>query len=194
MIILASTSSTRQALVRNAGISFDVFPPHVNERQLVSEHPEWNPEQVSLSLAEEKALSVSRNHAETLVIGADQVLALGTVMYSKPKDQQDCRTQLAALRGQTHRLISSVAVARKGVITWSFSDTALLRMREFTDQFIDYYIEKAGAGILKSVGSYQVEGLGLQLFDTIEGDYFTVLGLPLLPLLSYLRSEKVLMP
>lgn len=192
MIILASTSQTRQTLLKGAGVTFTTDSPLVDERQLVAQNPQWAPADVSLKLAEAKARDVSRRNPDALVIGADQVLALGERVYSKPRDLQDCRNQLLELRGQPHRLISSVVCARAGDISWALTETAKLTMREFSDEFLTAYIAGNGANCMKSVGGYQIEGLGLQLFSAITGDYFTILGMPLLPLLEYLRSESEL--
>ena len=193
MIILASTSQTRQAILANAGVRFTTVSPEVDERRLVAQNPHWSPDEISLRLAEAKALDVSRRNPQALVIGADQVLALGDRVYSKPKDLTDCRNQLLELRGQSHRLISSVTCARQGASTWSLTDTALLAMRHFSDEFVDTYLQGNAANCMKSVGGYQIEGLGLQLFSSISGGYFTILGLPLLPLLDYLRQEAELL-
>ncbi len=193
MIILASTSQTRQTILSNAGLKFTSERPEVDERRFVAENPQWTPEDISLRLAELKACDVSRRHPDALVIGADQVLALGPKVYSKPTDIEDCRRQLHELRGQTHRLISSAVCARQGVPVWSSTDVATLAMRLFSDAFLEHYLASNGANSMASVGGYQVEGLGIQLFSEISGDYFTILGLPLLPLLDYLRAESELL-
>lgn len=188
MIVLASTSPTRQAMLRSAGLSFTAAAPRVDERDLVSRHPEWTPEEVAVKLAEAKAVEVSSRHPGAVVIGADQVLALGNRIYSKPRDIAQCREQLTDLRGKTHALISGVVTARDGKATWTHRDEALLTMRSFSDAFLDGYLERTGADCTTSVGGYKIEGAGVQLFDSIKGDHFTILGLPLLALLQHLRE------
>lgn len=188
MIILASTSATRQTLLKNAGIRFSVVEPQVDERKLANGNPHWSPEETSRNLAAAKSKDVSVRYPDALVIGSDQVLAFGSTIYSKPTDIADCRRQLSELRGHTHQLISSVGCSRNGTVTWSVSDTAELTMRNFTGDFLDSYLNTNALHCQSSVGGYQIEGLGLQLFEAIEGNHFTILGLPLLPLLHYLRS------
>lgn len=188
MIILASTSPTRQALLRNAGLIFNATSPNVDERALVARHPEWTPEDIALKLAEAKAIDVSIRHRDAVVIGADQVLALGRNAYAKPSSIEECRQHLHELRGKSHKLISSVACAHGGVVTWSHAEEALLKMRPFSDEFLTQYLDEMGNDCMSTVGGYKIEGLGLQLFEEIDGDHFTILGLPLLPLLEQLRS------
>ena len=188
MIVLASTSPTRNMLLTNAGVEFTATAPDVDEQQLISKNPGWTPAETSLNLAQAKAASVSRKLPEALVIGSDQVLALGNAIYSKPKDLDSARRQLSELRGRQHQLISSVACTSHGTLLWHATASANLKMRNFTEAFLDDYVLRNGANCLSSVGGYQVERLGSQLFDTIEGDYFTILGLPLLPLLQFLRQ------
>ncbi|WP_373502519.1 Maf family nucleotide pyrophosphatase [Aestuariivirga sp.] len=189
MIILASTSRTRQTILSNAGLTFTSRSPQVDERQLVAEHPEWSPAETSLNLAKAKAEDVSARFPDTCVVGADQVLALGNRVYSKPYDSDDCRRQLGELRGHTHQLISSVVCARHGACVWQVTETASLTMRTFSDTFLEGYLKTIGTDCTSSVGGYKIEGIGLQLFDSIAGDYFTILGLPLLPLFQYLRTS-----
>lgn len=187
MIVLASTSPTRQAMLRNAGLEFNAAAPQVDERALVTAHPEWAPGDVALRLAEAKAEDVSRRYPQSVVIGADQVLALGSRVYSKPRDTADCRRQLQELRGQTHLLISAVVCARDGKTTWSYVAEARLTMRDFSDDFLEQYLARIGSDCTSSVGGYKIEGLGLQLFEQVDGDHFTILGLPLIPLMNHLR-------
>lgn len=189
MLILASTSPTRQTILRNAGLVLSCVAPDVDERELVKQHPEWLPEDIARALGEAKALEVSSRYPEALVIGADQVLALGNRTYSKPKDRADCERQLRDLRGKTHRLLSGIACARAGHIAWSSLGTADLAMREFSESFIADYLDAIGEDCVTSVGGYKIEGRGVQLFESIDGDHFTIMGLPLQPLLSFLRSE-----
>lgn len=187
MIILASTSPTRRALLDNAGLAYTAVPPQVDERALIAQNPHWTPGETALKLAAAKASEVSARFPDAIVIGADQVLALGQKSYAKPTSIGQCRQHLMELRGKTHALISGVVCARGGAAAWSHTSQALLTMRAFSETFLDHYLERVGADCMTSVGGYKIEGLGLQLFETVEGDHFTILGLPLPPLLSYLR-------
>ena len=188
MIVLASTSPTRQAMLRSAGLDFTAHAPQVDERSLVAKHPEWQPAEIALRLAEAKAEDVSSRHRPSVVIGADQVLALGSRTYSKPRNTADCRKQLQDLRGKTHLLISAVVCARDGQAAWSHVAEARLTMRDFSDDFLEHYLGAIGNDCTSSVGGYKIEGLGLQLFERVEGNHFTILGLPLLPLMAHLRQ------
>lgn len=188
MIILASTSPTRQSMLRNAGLDFTAAAPDVDEKALVAAHPQWHPRETARMLAEAKAVDVSRRHAGAFVIGADQVLALGETIYGKPRDRAHCREQLLQLRGRTHALISAVVLARDGLSVWTHSDEALLTMRDFGDAFLDSYLDSIGDDCTTSVGGYKIEGRGVQLFASVAGDHFTILGLPLVPLLERLRE------
>lgn len=189
MLILASTSLTRQAMLKTAGLSFVAIAPYVNERELVAQNPHWTPEEMPLKLAEAKAVDVSTRNPGAIVIGADQVLVLDKKIYSKPHDITQCRDQLLELRGQTHALISGIVCAHGSKPVWSFSDRALLTMRKFSTAFLDSYLDAVGDDCTTSVGGYKIEGQGMQLFDKVEGNHFTILGLPLLALLNYLRHE-----
>jgi septum formation protein len=188
MLILASQSATRKALLTGAGLSFESSPAPIDERaieaSLVGKHPRGLAER----LAEEKALAVSRLHPDAMVIGADQVLAFTRLLH-KPADLADARTQLLALRGLTHHLHAGVALARNGEIVWSDVETAALTLREFEEHELDRVLALEGEGVLTSVGGYRLEGASIQLFERIEGDYFTILGLPLLKLLAALRRH-----
>ena len=188
MLILASTSKTRIAMLQNAGLLFSAEAPQIDESELVSRHPEWRPQDVAVKLAEAKACEVSRRHPNAFVIGADQVLALGSIIYSKPADVAQCRQQLMELRGKTHALVSGVAIARNGRSLWIHQDEALLRMRDFSMNFLSSYLDAVGDDCTTSVGGYKIEGPGVQLFDEIRGDHFTILGLPLLALVAWLRQ------
>lgn len=187
MLVLASTSTIRQLLLTNAGLSFRAISPAVDERQLVADNPQWTDYETSHHLARAKAVTVSKANPGSIVVGADQVLSLDGQCFNKPRDIADCRHQLKLLRGQTHALISTVCCAFGGVETWSCTKTAHLTMRHFSSSFLDQYLEQIADTCTTSVGGYKLEEQGIQVFDRIEGDYFTILGLPLLPLLHHLR-------
>lgn len=192
-LILASGSSARRAILNNAGLTFDVMPADIDEdavkSAVLSADPHATPDEIATRLACEKARAVSRQHPGILVIGADQVLVFGDMLYAKVGTLIEARAVLKKLRGRTHLLISAAALARDGDVIWQDSETARLTMREFSDAFLAQYLETAGASILACVGCYELEGKGIQLFEKIEGDYFTILGLPLLPLLAALRAN-----
>lgn len=190
-LILASGSAVRASLLKNAGLSFEVDPAKVDERAL--EEPMLqggaSPSEIAKELARAKALDVSAHRPGKLVIGADQVLDFEGQRLTKPENLEAARRQLVAFSGNVHSLHSAVCVAHDGQVVWETISTAELSVRELSSVFLDEYIDRAGEKILSSVGAYQLESLGVQLFDRIEGDYFTVLGLPLLPLLDFLRSQ-----
>ena len=195
-LILASGSATRQRLLRAAGVKFEVEVAHVDEtsvlESLAAERAQ--PRDIADVLAELKALKVSSRHPEATVIGADQVLSLGAELFQKPGTVDVARMQLKRLRGATHVLSSAVCVARGGSVVWRFVGQARLTMRDFSDAFLETYLADAGADILGSVGAYHVEGLGIQLFSRIDGDTFTILGLPMVPLLDFLRTHGMVRP
>jgi septum formation protein len=175
-----------------AGLVIDAIPSDVDEAALKTElegHGVGDPGEIALALAAAKAEAVSRVHPEALVIGGDQVLALGARLFDKPVDMAGARQHLRDLRGQTHVLISAVVLAQGGHVVWRHSDTARLAVREFSDAFLDTYLADAGPDVCLSVGAYQLEGLGAQLFERIDGDYFTILGMPLIALLGELRER-----
>lgn len=191
-LILASGSATRRTMLAAAGLSFEVVPAHIDEAAimaaLMDDSDDFIAEFIAGELAVRKARAVSENHPDAIVIGADQVLALGRRVFNKAPDSDEARQTLLALRGRTHELHSSVAVVRKGSSIWQQTDSAYLTMRDFSDAFLDDYIATAGDILTSSVGCYAIEGKGVQLFERVEGDYFTVLGLPLVPLLARLRA------
>jgi septum formation protein len=195
-VILASGSAVRRQLLASAGVTFGVEPAQIDEAELKDQfirHTTCAPTlDIALFLAEAKALDVSARHPEVLVIGCDQVLALGEAVLSKAVDVAAARRVLMALRGRSHELNSAVVIALDGKIIWSYGESAQLTMRQFSDDFLDSYISDAGEAVLRSVGAYELEGQGLQLFERIEGDYFTILGLPMLPLLTELRTRGAL--
>jgi septum formation protein len=187
MLILASESKTRKALLAGAGLAFDARPAGVNEREIeaTAVMNGASPELVAQELAEAKATSI----AAGLVIGADQVLALEGELLHKTRDLDGARKQLDRLRGKTHQLHAAVALAVKGRVVWSTVETAKLTMHDFSDAERDRVLALEGDTILGSVGAYRIEGPSIRLFERVEGDYFTILGLPLLPLLSALRMH-----
>ena len=193
-LILASASPARAAMLKNAGLTFEVEPANIDEAALRDHmRNEGLPiSEIAATLAEYKAMSISKDHPETIVIGADQLLVQGHEIYEKPKNIVQAAEQLQKLCGQTHELISAVALVLDGNCIWRSSDAARLTMREFTPYFLEDYINREGEALLGCVGAYRLEGLGAHLFSKIEGDYFTILGLPLLPLLEVLREGEVL--
>jgi septum formation protein len=195
-IILASTSRARREMLAAAGVAFTVEAADVDEpairKTLLAAKSAATPPQIADALARAKAEDVSRRHKGSLVIGGDQVLALGTELLTKAKDEAAARATLGKLRGKTHELHSAVALAVDGRVLWTHTGTARLKMRDFSDAFLEEYLTRAGDRIGQSVGAYELEGLGVQLFDKIEGDYFTILGLPLLPLLAELRAHGMI--
>jgi septum formation protein len=179
-------------LLAGAGLTFETVPAEIDERAIQQASGLSAPADIAALLAREKSLFVSTRRSGRYVIGADQTLALGTRLLSKPADRAQAAEQLHALAGKSHELYSAVAVARDGKILFEKAAVARMTMRPLTETEIDAYLDAAGAAVTSSVGAYQLEGLGVHLFDGIEGDHFTILGLPLLPLLAFLRSEHLL--
>jgi len=188
-LVLASRSASRRAMLEAAGIPIEVHVPEVDERGVEVTAGPRGPVDTAVLLACEKALAVALRLPGRLVVGADQTLALGTRRFDKPTDRAAARGQLAALSGVTHDLHSAVAVALDGEVMFTATDTARLTMRPLSETFLDSYMEAAGAAVLDSVGAYQLEKLGVHLFERVEGDHFNILGLPLLPLLDFLRRK-----
>lgn len=191
-LVLASKSASRRALLESAGIPIEISVADIDERAIEAKAGLTDPGAVAGLLAQEKALAVSRQHAGRIVLGADQTLALGQRRFSKPVDRAAAREQLEILRGQSHTLHSAVAIVRDGLAISEHCAVARLTMRAFSDEFLELYLDAAGHAVTASVGAYQVEGFGIQLFERIDGDHSTILGLPLLPVLDALRRERVL--
>lgn len=194
-VVLASSSAARATLLTNAGISFDQVSPRVDEEEMKHslQAAGASAADTAIALAELKALRISRDYPGHLIIGADQMLECGSVWFDKPVDMLHAKAHLISLRGKTHVLQNAVCVAKGGSILWHHIDEARLTMRPFSDDFLQAYLALAGEDILWSVGAYQLEGVGSQLFTKIEGDFFSILGLPLLPLLDFLRGHKVVL-
>lgn len=189
-LILASGSAIRRKVLENAGISFRVEKPRVDEDAVKEglRAEGLKPRQQADALAEVKALSISRM-IPGLVLGCDQMLSLGDEAFDKPADRAEARAHLMRLRGQTHVLNCAAVIAKDGEPIWRHVETPRLTMRDFSDAFLDAYLDRVGEAAFASVGGYQLEGLGAQLFARVEGDYFSVLGLPLFPLLAFLREH-----
>lgn len=188
-LLLASTSATRRMLLESVGLTVETEAPGVDERAIEAsvEERALGPADLALHLAAEKALAVSRRHPDRIVLGADQVLDLGGVVAHKPGDRETARAQLRALSDRRHALHSAGALVQGGALVDSFVDTAHLAMRPLSDEAIETYLDLAGPDILRTVGVYQVEGIGIHLFERVEGQHSTILGLPLLPFLASLR-------
>ena len=191
-LILASQSRARQMLLSNTGIPFEAVPADIDERAVQKDSGLSAPSEIAGLLAREKALFVSPKNPTRYVVGADQTLALGNRLFSKPAGRAQAAEQLHLLAGGTHELHSAVAVARDGKIVFADVSIARMTMRRLDQADIEAYLDQAGAAVTTSVGAYQLEGLGVHLFERIEGDHFTILGLPLLPLLAFLRGEGLL--
>lgn len=191
-LILASQSAVRKSLLANAGIAAEPIPADIDERAVQDKSGLKNPGEIAALLAGEKAKFVSQKHAGRYVVGADQTLALGQRLFSKPENRAAASAQIAALSGQTHELHSAVSVTKDGVPLFSHVSVARMTMRPLTGREIDAYIAEAGDAVTASVGAYQLERAGVHLFERIDGDHFTILGLPLLPLLGFLRSRDLL--
>lgn len=190
-LVLASGSRTRFEIMKSAGLSFTVDPADIDEpairAQLMAQNPPAGPNDMAAKLASAKALAISPSHGNEIVIGSDQILSKGTAIFEKPSDRDKAMQELMSLRGCAHTLHTGVALACEGKIVWRHVETAVLTMREFSKEFAADYLRRIGDDACLSVGAYQIEGPGIQLFEKIDGDYFTILGLPLLPLLQELR-------
>ena len=192
-LILASASASRAAVLRQAGLALSQIPAGVDEdevkRSLGAEGADAA--HVATTLADLKAQQVSRRHPDAFVIGADQMLECNGVWFDKPPDLDHARAHLVSLRGRTHELVTAAVVVRGGARLWQHVDRARLTMRPFSDAFIDEYLAAVGAEVCGTVGAYRLEGHGAQLFSRVQGDFFTILGLPLLPLLDFLRGHGI---
>ncbi|MER2606923.1 MAG: Maf family protein [Siculibacillus sp.] len=190
-LVLASASRSRAALLAGAGLVFETVPSRVDERAV--EEPLLaagaSPAAIALHLAEAKALDVAAARPDALVLGCDQTLGLGAERFVKPESPAAARVHLERLRDRTHELHSALVLAAGGAVVWRHVSTAAMTMRAFSDPWLDDYLARAGDAVLASVGCYQLEGIGIGLFEAIDGDYFTILGLPLLPLLAELRRQ-----
>ena len=193
-VVLASASASRAAILKGAGVAFETLATGVDERAIKSEllAAGAGPRVIAEQLAAEKSRQASRRRPEALVIGADQTLELDGELVDKAVNLAEGRLRLTALRGRTHRLHAAVAAAEGGEIVWRQTESPALTARDFSDAFLDQYLARAGDAVLASVGCYFLEGEGAQLFERIEGDYFAVLGLPLLPVLAMLRERGAL--
>ncbi|WP_291868933.1 Maf family protein [Bradyrhizobium sp.] len=191
-LVLASQSRARQVLLANAGLHFEVVPAEIDERAVQQASGLAAPGEIAAVLARAKALAVSMTRPGKYVVGADQTLALAYRLFSKPAGRAHAAAQLRDLAGRSHELHSAVAVARNGKILFEAVTVARMTMRQLSGAEIQTYLDAAGEAVTSSVGAYQIEGPGVHLFERIDGDHFTILGLPLLPLLAFLRSERLL--
>lgn len=192
-LILASRSAARRAMLTGAGVVFTTEDAGIDEEAIKVVLAEMAPDELALELARAKALAVSRRHPGAWILGSDQTLDFDGQRISKAGSLEEARDRLSRMRGRTHHLNSAAALARDGSVVWSGVDTARMTMRRFSDGFLDDYLRDEGeAALLASVGSYRLEGVGAQLFERVEGDYFTVLGMPLWPVLAELRRVGVI--
>jgi nucleoside triphosphate pyrophosphatase len=189
-LVLASRSDIRGKILAAAGLRFDIRPSQINERAVEAECGAGDAAAVARHLARAKAAAVAASLPGRLILGADQMLARGAKRFAKPANRVETAEQLRALRGRTHELHSALALVRDEKAIFACVDTARLTMRNFSDHFLNDYLDMAGDAAMNSVGGYQLEGIGIHLFERVEGDYFTILGLPLLPLLDFLRQNK----
>jgi len=193
-LILASSSRSRSEMLRRAGLEFEAVCPDVDEDAVKEAMAGSPPQAIADALAELKACAISTKHPEAFVIGADQVLDFEAELVSKSASMAEAAALLRRLRGKSHRLVTAAVLAKAGAPVWRHVEISTLHMRAFSDDFLETYLAREGEGLLAGVGCYRLEGLGAQLFDKIEGDYFAILGLPLLPLLAALRQHYILAP
>jgi septum formation protein len=192
-LVLASQSSSRREILAAAGIPHEVDPANIDERLREQQLDACKPGQVAELLAREKALTVSARRPGAVVLGADQTLMAGEQRFSKPDNRTAARAQLMLLRNGTHELHSAMAITRDGVVLFEHCEVARLAMRAFSEAFLEEYLDSVGSAVCTSVGAYQLEKIGIQLFDRVNGDHSAILGLPVLPLLQFLRREGLLM-
>jgi len=190
-LVLASRSDIRGKILAAAGLRFEIRPSQIDERAVEAKSGAADSAAVARHLARAKADVVAASLPGRMVLGADQTLARGAKRFGKPADRAEAADQLRALRGRTHELHSALALVRDKEAVFTCVDTARLTMRDFSDRFLNDYLDMAGDAAMNSVGSYQLEGIGIHLFERVEGDYFTILGLPLLPLLNFMRQSKL---
>lgn len=188
-LVLASKSQVRGKILAGAGLRFETRPAQLDERAVEAQAGPLDAAAAARLLARKKAEAVAAALPGRLVLGADQTLARGNKRFGKPVDRTEAVKQLGELRGRTHELHSGLALVRDGAVLFDCVDTARLTMRDFSDRFLEDYVDLVGGAALASVGGYQLEGVGVHLFERVEGDYFTILGLPLLPLLAFLRDK-----
>ncbi len=191
-LILASASRVRATMLRQAGLAFEIVPAHADEAATKRAMAGADPLEIAGALAEIKARAIAAHHPDAAVIGADQMLVCGADLFDKPADMDEARSHLRRLRGRTHHLCTAAVVMRGGEVLWRHTEKPELVMRGFTDAFIGRYLAAIGDDALLSVGAYQLEGRGAQLFERVEGDFFSILGLPLLPLLGFLRRLQLI--
>lgn len=193
-LVLASKSAPRRALLEAAGIPLAIDPADIDERAAEAASPQEaaTPEGAALLLARAKAFETAKRNPARIVLGADQTLALGNERFSKPKSREAARAQLRKFSGKTHALHSGIAVVCDGNVLFETVSSAHLKMHDFSDAFLDAYLDEAGERVMQSVGAYQLESVGVNLFEKIEGDHFTILGMPLMPLLAYFRSSGMM--
>jgi septum formation protein len=189
-LVLASKSDVRGKILAAAGLRFEIRPSRIDERAVESQSGTADAAAIARLLAHAKAAAVGTSLRGRFVLGADQTLARGFKRFGKPTNRLEAAEQLRALRGRTHELHSALALVRDNEVVFSCVDTARLVMRDFSDRFLSDYLEMAGEAATTSVGGYQLEGIGIHLFERVDGDFFTVLGLPLLPLLAFLRQNN----
>jgi septum formation protein len=193
-LILASRSHVRRALLEGAGVPVEVLPADIDERAVEARAPLQAPVAIAALLAREKALATARQRPGRLVLGADQILSLEGRRFAKPADRSAAHAQLRALSGRTHELYSAIAFAQEATVLFEHVAVARLTMRTLSDRFAQNYLDAVGEAATASVGAYQLEGLGIQLFERVDGDYFTILGLPLMTALDFLRRQGCLEP
>ncbi|AXS38815.1 Maf-like protein [Breoghania sp. L-A4] len=190
-LVLASNSPWRATMLRNAGLEIEADPADIDERAIEAplRAADLSAEDIAAVLAEAKATEVASRHPGALVLGCDQVLEFEGETHSKPADMEAARRKLLAMRGMTHHLHSALVIVYDNETIWRHTATATLKMRDFSPEFVGHYLAETGEAALTSVGAYQIERRGIQLFEKIDGDYFTIVGLPLLPLLAFLRER-----